>query len=400
MCGIISASWNPRLCLKRGLTLWRRDDFQDISSLAGEGQTPFQTEPSSSRVGYLSTNALDDTHSPDFPHACLMKTVLVYLGCWLAVSSLVAAQSVQTLFPEPYNSERELGEPLSPAAALASLKLPDGFTASLFAAEPQVQNPIAAAVDAQGRIWVAENYTYAERTQRFDLQLRDRVVVLEDLDGDGQADRRTVFTDSVQMLTGIAVGQGGVWLMCPPQLLFLPDANDDLVPDGPPQVKLDGFHVARENYHNFANGLSWGPDSWLYGRCGASCPGEMGLPGAATQERVPIRGGIWRFHPQRQVVEALTQGTTNPWGHDWNDVGELFFINTVNGHLWHAIPGAHFVRPHTLDGNPFCYQLIDMHADHWHFDTGKSWTDSRHGAANDYGGGHAHVGMMIYQEST
>jgi putative membrane-bound dehydrogenase-like protein len=341
-------------------------------------------------------------HLPDIPYACLMRNVLLaiaFLGCLFGQMTRISAQPAEAQFPEPYNSERELGEPLSPVAALASLKLPAGFTASLFAAEPQVQNPIAATVDARGRIWVAENYTYAERTQRFDLQFRDRVVVLEDLDGDGQADRRTVFTDAVQMLTGIVVGQGGVWLMCPPQLLFVPDANEDLVPDGPPQVKLDGFHVARENYHNFANGLSWGPDSWLYGRCGASCPGEMGLPGTTDQERVPIRGGIWRFHPQRQVVEALTQGTTNPWGHDWNEVGELFFINTVNGHLWHAIQGAHFVRPHTLDANPFCYQLIDMHADHWHFDTGKSWTDSRNGAANDYGGGHAHVGMMIYQEA-
>ncbi len=309
------------------------------------------------------------------------------------------AQNQQSAFPELYNSETAEDVLLSPLAALESLHLPAGFTAKLFSAEPDVQNPIAATIDARGRVWVAENYTYAERAQRFDLNLRDRVVVLEDLDGDGTADKRTVFTDNVQMLTGIVVGQGGVWLMCPPQLLFVPDADSDLIPDGPPQVKLDGFTVARENYHNFANGLSWGPDSWLYGRCGASCAGEMGLPGQSSESRIPIRGGIWRYHPQRQVVEALTQGTTNPWGHDWNSVGELFYINTVNGHLWHAIPGAHFVRAHTLDANPHSYELIDTHADHWHFDTGKSWTASRDGAANDFGGGHAHIGAMIYQHT-
>ncbi len=110
-----------------------------------------------------------------------------------------------------------------------------------------------------------------------------------------------------------------------------------------------------------------------------------------------MRGGIWRFHPQRKTVEVLTAGTTNPWGHDWNEYGELFYINTVNGHLWHAITGAHFIRSHTIEPNPFVYQPMDMHADHWHFDTGKGWMESRHGAANDFGGGHAHIGMTIYR---
>ena len=67
---------------------------------------------------------------------------------------------------------------------------------------------------------------------------------------------------------------------------------------------------------------------------------------------MPIRGGIWRFNPKSQVFEALSHGTTNPWGHDWDAHGELFFVNTVNGHLWHMIPGAHFTRSHTLDPHP------------------------------------------------
>lgn len=314
------------------------------------------------------------------------------------LSAVPAAANDDREFPEIYNSEPELSELLSPEQALDSLRLPDGFRATLYAAEPEVQNPIAATMDAQGRLWVAENYTYAERAQRFDLNLNDRVVVLEDRDGDGHSDSRVVFSETLKMLTGIVVGRGGVWVMCPPQLMFIPDRDGDLIPDGPAEVKLDGFTVGRENYHNFANGLSWGPDNWLYGRCGASCAGEIGIPGSVVGDRVPIRGGMWRFHPETHAFEVLTHGTTNPWGHDWNGLGDLFFINTVNGHLWHALPGAHFVRAHTLDINPHVYQLLDMHADHWHFDTGKSWTDSRDGAANDFGGGHAHVGMCIYQE--
>lgn len=317
----------------------------------------------------------------------------------LSVFLLVLSTAVTRAdFPELFNTEPDNSPPLMSAAdALASLKLPEGFEATLFAAEPDVQNPIDLSWDARGRLWIAENYTYAERSQKFQLDLRDRVVVLEDVDNDGVHDKRTVFTDNVQMLTSVEVGHGGVWLMCPPKLLFIPDADRDDVPDAPAEVVLDGFEVATQNYHNFANGLRFGPDGWLYGRCGGSCPGRIGKPGTDDAQRVALEGGIWRYHPKTKACEVLTAGTTNPWGHDWDEMGELFFINTVNGHLWHGIPGAHFTRPFTLDPNRRTYELIDFHADHWHFDTGQSWTKSRDGAANDYGGGHAHCGMMIYQ---
>lgn len=318
-----------------------------------------------------------------------MKTTLCLL---LAPWSLLASD-----FPTPYNSERDPSHALPPAEAAASIKLPPGFKASVFAAEPDVQNPIAMAWDARGRLWVAENYTYAERSKKFELNLRDRILIFEDTDGDGKFDSRKVFTDELQMLTSIEVGHGGVWVMSPPQVLFIPDRDGDDVPDAAPEVALDGFTVPPENYHNFANGLHFGPDGWLYGRCGASSPGELGTPGTPPRERVPMRGTVWRFHPQRKTVEVLSSGCTNPWGHDWNEYGELFFINTVNGQLWHGITGAHFVRPHTIDPNPRAYSLIDQHADHWHFDTGEGWSKSRGEKADSLGGGHAHVGMMIYQ---
>lgn len=187
-----------------------------------------------------------------------------------------------------------------------------------------------------------------------------------------------------------------MWALCPPQLLFIPDANNDDVPDGPAEVVLDGFKVPTENYHNFANGLRWGPDGWLYGRCGASAPGQLGVPGTPDEARLPLRGGIWRYHPVRKIVEVFTAGPMNSWGLDWDAHGEAFLINVVNGHLWHLIPGAHFQVAHTIDPNPRAYELLDRHADHWHFDTAKGWTASRNGAANDFGGGHAHAGAMIY----
>ena len=248
-------------------------------------------------------------------------------------------------------------------------------------------------MDPRGRLWIAENYTYAEREKKFDLNLRDRVIVFTDADGDGKPEQRTVFLDTVQRLTSVAVGRGGVWLMCPPQLLFVPDADGDLVPDGPAQVILDGFDVPAENYHNFANGLKFGPDGWLYGRCGASSPGSVRCADAGPETAIPLAGGAWRYHPSRKVFEPLSHGTTNPWGHDWDARGEAFFVNSVNGHLWHLIPGAHYRRPHTISPNPLVYEPMEMHADHWHFDAGKDWTASRNQASSgDFGGGHAHSG--------
>jgi len=320
----------------------------------------------------------------------ILPVPIAFLAASVALSALRAED-----FPEPTNSHKEKVAPMPAGEAASKMQLPPGFKATVFASEPDVRNPIAMAWDGRGRLWIAENYTYGEPPKKIDLSLRDRILIFEDKKGDGHFSSRKVFTDNLQALTSIEVGHGGVWAMCPPNLLFIPNRNGDDAPDGPAEVVLDGFTIPKDNYHNFANGLRFGPDGWLYGRVGGSAPGEVGAPGTPPDQRFPVRGGIWRYHPERKVFENVTVGMTNPWGHDWNADGELFNVNTVNGHFWHAIPGAHFARGSTMD-NSHAYELIDTHADHWHFDTGKRWTDSRNGAANAYGGGHSHIGAMFY----
>jgi putative membrane-bound dehydrogenase-like protein len=318
--------------------------------------------------------------------------------CWGA-GGVLASDS----FPPP-NDTQEMVVPLPTAAeSLAKMQLPEGFRATVFAAEPDVNNPIACCWDERGRLWVAENFTYGDDAERYNLKLRDRILVFEDTDNDGVHDRRTVFTDQVQMLTSIERGLGGVWAVAPPHLLFFPDANGDDVPDGPPQVVLDGFSTEAASRHTFANGLKWGPDGWLYGRIGISSTSYIGRPGSRPDQRIGTAGGLWRYHPVHKVVDVVCAGTTNPWGHDWDAQGELFFINTVIGHLWHGAHGAHFKRMHGLDLNSRVYRQIDQIADHYHWDTGGKWQDTRPEApgaaipADSLGGGHAHVGMMIYQ---
>jgi putative membrane-bound dehydrogenase-like protein len=323
------------------------------------------------------------------------------LGSLVAALSLLSAAGhcvAADDFPAPYNAGAGSdGQPLSADQAAAAFDLPPGFKAQVFAAEPDVQNPVAMTWDNRGRPWVAECYTYANRPTRYDLALRDRVIILADKDGDGRADERKVFCDNVQQLMSVEVGLGGVWLLALPRLLFIPDRNGDDVPDGEPQVVLDGFEVGTDNYHNCANGLRWGLDGWLYGRSGASSPGWIGPPDAPREKRTPIYGGIWRYHPTRKIFEVLCHGFTNPWGHDWDEYGEMFVTNTVTGHLFHMIPGAHYTRSSTLGPNRYVYEPVDSHADHFHYDTGRGWKESlKDNTVDELGGGHAHCGACIY----
>jgi putative membrane-bound dehydrogenase-like protein len=303
-------------------------------------------------------------------------------------------------FPTPANTERASTRPMDPAEVCRTARLPDGFSLLTFAAEPDVQNPIGLCTDARGRVWVAENFTWAGNgLGTWDDSLRDRVVVLTDRDGDGRHDERKVFWDGGTRLTSVAVGLGGVWVIDLPQLLFIPDRDDDLVPDGPPEVVLDGFDE-RSVGHTPANGLTWGPDGWLWGRHGIQGTSRIGTPGAGDSQRVQVNTGIWRYHPVRRIVEKVMDGMTNSWGTDFDAHGETFVINTVIGHLWHAVHGSHVERMYGTDLEPHVYDLVPQVADHVHWDTGENWNDIRDGVSDKTsaaGGGHAHIGLMIYQ---
>ena len=338
-----------------------------------------------------------------FSHPFLTTGRLVL---WIALVSCILfpiaaiASEEDAAFANLPNTESSPTRALPPQEALASMQLPDGFRAAMFAAEPLVRQPIAMTTDARGRLWVAENYTYAEASTGFDHSLRDRIVILEDSDGDGQADRRTVFWDKADKLTSIELGLGGVWALCAPYLLFIPDADGDDHPDGEPVVMLEGFNDDQVR-HNVVNGLRWGPDGWLYGRHGILRTSHVGVPGTPPEERTALNCSIWRFHPVQKRFEVVTHGTTNSWGHDWDSHGQMFFINTVIGHLWHVIPGAHYERMYGVDFNPHLYELLPQTADHFHWDTRERWLDIRKlgvtPTTDEAGGGHAHSGLMIYQ---
>ena len=283
--------------------------------------------------------------------------------------------------------------PLPAETAAKNLIVPKGMKATLFAGEPMVSQPMALTTDSKGRVWVVENFSYPKWITD-GSRGKDRVIILEDTDGDGKADKKTVFADGLTNVSGIALGAGGVWLAATPNLSFIPDADGDDKPDGPLQVVLDGWDLKAK--HNVVSSLRFGPDGWLWGCNGILGNASVGAPGTPPEKRVKFNCGAWRFDPKTKAFEVVAHGTTNPWGLDFDAHGEAFISNCVIAHLWHAVPGARFERMFGSDPNPHAYQLMATIADHLHWGGGH-WTSSRggQGVHSVAGGGHAHAGLAI-----
>jgi putative membrane-bound dehydrogenase-like protein len=288
-------------------------------------------------------------------------------------------------------------KPVPTKEAAAKMKLPDGFKATLFAGEPDIVQPIAFTFDDRGRMWVVECLSYPKWSK--DGKGSDRVVILEDTDGDGVHDKKTVFMDNGVNLSGIELGFGGVWLCSSPNLLFVPILEGDK--PGKAEVKLDGWNMT-DTKHNIFNSLVWGPDGWLYGCNGIQAKAWIGAPGTPKDKRTYMDCGVWKYHPTRKTFEVFAHGTTNPFGLDFDEHGELFITNCVIDHLFHFVPGGHYERMYGQDANPHTYGLMKSCVDYRHWGSG-AWTDSRANKDgtlkkehDDAGGGHAHSGCAIY----
>jgi len=286
----------------------------------------------------------------------------------------------------------ELKDGLGPKEALAAFTLPEGFRIVQSAAEPDVRQPVAMTVDEKGRVWVAEAYEYPTRAQG-DTG-KDRILIFEDKDGDGVFDGRKVFAEGLNLVSGLEVGLGGVWVGAAPYLIFIPDKDGDDVPDGKPEILLDGF--GWQDTHETLNAFNWGPDGWLYGCHGIFTHSKVGKPGTPDADRVPMNAAVWRYHPLRKEFEVFSQGASNPWGIDFNDHGQAFITACVVPHLYHVIQGARYQRQAGQHFDPQTYEDIKTCADHLHY-KGDIWANSRDGSSSDLGGGHAHCGLCIYQ---
>ncbi|TDJ68404.1 MAG: DUF1080 domain-containing protein [Planctomycetota bacterium] len=279
---------------------------------------------------------------------------------------------------------------LSAEEAAAAMTLPEGFRVDVIAAEPDVHQPIALTIDARGRIWIAEAHAYPQK--RADGEGVDRIIILEDTDGDGEFETRKVFAEGLNLVSGFEVGYGGVFVGAAPELLFIPDADGDDVPDGPPEVLLDGWHY--EDTHETLNAFTFGPDGWLYGCHGVFTHSNVGPPGASDEERQKINAGVWRFHPLTHAFEVFAWGSSNPWGIDFDEHGQAFITACVIPHLYHVIQGGRYQRQAGSHFSDYVYDDIKTIADHLHWIGDDQW--AANGRSGSAGGGHAHCGAMIY----
>jgi putative membrane-bound dehydrogenase-like protein len=280
---------------------------------------------------------------------------------------------------------------LSGADAAKAMTVPPGFSVTLAASEPDIVKPIAFTMDDRGRLWVVESHTYPVRASEGEGQ--DRILIFEDTDGDGRLESHKVFTEHLNLVSGIEIGFGGVWVGAAPYLLFIPIAPGTDSPAGPPQVMLDGWGY--EDTHETLNSFTWGPDGWLYGTHGVFTNSNVGKPGAPDSERVRLNAGVWRFHPVTHAFEVFAEGTSNSWGLDFNDYGQAFMTACVIEHLYQVTQGGRYKRQAGQHFNPNIYDDIKTIADHVHWvgNKGPHAGNSRSDAA---GGGHAHAGAMIY----
>ena len=297
--------------------------------------------------------------------------------------------------------------------------LPPGFKLHVFAAEPDVKQPIAFCIDDRGRLWVIENYTYPQRQP--EGQGTDRILVFEDTDGDHKFDKRTVFYEGLNLASGIEFGFGGVFVGAAPWLLHIPIKETDKGPQpaGEPLKLLEGF--AWQDTHEMLNTFRWGPDGWLYGCHGVFTHSHVKVAGAPDTERQFINAGVWRYQPVKKRFEVFAEGTSNPWGLDFNEHGQLFIEACVIPHLFHMIQcgryqrqgGQHyapsleearriapdyftqdFAKPGKQPINPFIYDDLKTIADHRHY-LGAT-PHSGNARSDTAGGGHAHAGLMCY----
>jgi putative membrane-bound dehydrogenase-like protein len=258
--------------------------------------------------------------------------------------------------------------PLAPAEAQKKFKVPEGFEVRLFAAEPDVANPVAMTFDEKGRLWVVELYEYPNGAKP-GTKGRDRVKVYQDTNNDGVADKVSVFCDGLSLATAILVGNGGVYVGQAPDLYFYPIIEDGAEGPkaGPRKTVLNGFGL--HDRHELLNSFAWGPDGWLYMTQGVFTQSLVKDPENPNDPGVKMNATVARYNTTTKKFELFADGISNQWGVDWDAAGNAFVSACVVEHIWHIAPGGVYIRQGGQPTIPFTYELLkpinkDKHRHH------------------------------------
>lgn len=229
---------------------------------------------------------------------------------------------------------RTMQTPLSPEESLPHLVVPEGFRVQLFAAEPEITKPICMAWDERGRLWIAETVDYPNDMQA-PGQGRDRIKVCEDTDGDGKADRFSVFAEKLSIPTSLVFANGGVIVAQAPDMLFLKDNDGDGKADER-RVLFTGWGTT--DTHAGPSNLRYGFDNWIWGTVGYS-----GFEGVVGGREHKFGMGIFRFKPDGSELEFIRSSNNNTWGLGLSEDG-IVFGSTANGNasMYMAVPNRYY----------------------------------------------------------
>jgi putative membrane-bound dehydrogenase-like protein len=216
--------------------------------------------------------------------------------------------------------------------------------------------------DDRGRLWVLELYEYPLGVKP-GQKGRDRIKILEDTDGDGRVDSVKVFAEGYSLATGLLVGNKGVYVGQAPNLYYLEDTNGDDVADKSTVVET-GFGL--EDRHELLNGFTWGPDGRMYMTHGVFTRTKAVDPNEPKAPPVEITAGVSRFNPQTHHIEVYAEGTSNPWGVDFDARGNAFVSACVIDHFFHLQPGGMYSRQAGQPPYPYAYGLLPSIVDHRH----------------------------------
>lgn len=237
-------------------------------------------------------------------------------------------------YPMYYKKQKAL----SPEKAIDRMIVPPGFRVELFASEPDIVNPISMNWDEQGRLWVIESIEYPYPRDFWpDGGGKDRIMILEDTNGDGKADKFTEFADSLNIPTSLTFSNGGVIVHQAPQTLFLKDTDGDDKADVR-KVLFEGW--SQYDTHAGPNNLHYGLDNWIWGVLGYS-----GFEGTVGGEKHEFRMGVYRFKEDGSKLEFMRRTNNNTWGFGLNEQGRVF-ASTANGN-----PSTYLPFPRSLYDN-------------------------------------------------
>jgi len=245
-----------------------------------------------------------------------------------------ADANTRKLDPVETNFRRDI-EFIGESDSIDSFKMMDGFKIELFAAEsdfPDLRNPVNMSFDNRGRLWVSVAPSYPAYRPG-DPKPDDKLIIFEDSDGDGKADKQTVFADSLHLPMGFELAASGAYVAQQPDLVFLQDRDGDGKADHR-EVILRGFDS--HDTHHSIGAFCVDPMGGLY------MPEGIFLHSQVETAYGPRRNswsGVWRYDHVGQRLERYSRSVyANPWGIAFDDWGQCFLADASGGQNWWELP--------------------------------------------------------------